>query len=157
MAHFQADIRSEVGKLEGVILHTPGSEVENMTPGNVERALYSDILNLTVAREEYTQLNSVLKKLSRVFQVKDLLTDTLEDLEARIFLLNGICGDAVDCNLKNELSALKSAELSKLLIEGVLLKKNNLSRYLSGERFELRPLHNFFFTRDASITIGMRS
>jgi arginine deiminase len=154
MTHFQADIRSEVGKLEGVILHTPGSEVENMTPENAERALYSDILNLTVARKEYTQLNSVLKKLSRVFQVRDLLTETLEIPEARVFLLNGICGVTADCSLTDELSVLKSAELAKLLIEGVLVNKNNLSRYLSEERFELRPLHNFFFTRDASITIG---
>jgi len=154
MTHFQADIRSEVDKLEGVILHTPGSEVENMTPENAERALYSDILNLTVARKEYTQLNSVLKKLTRVFQIRDLLTETLEIPEARIFLLNGICGVTADCNLTDELSILKSAELAKLLIEGVLVNRNNLSRYLSEERFELRPLHNFFFTRDASITIG---
>ena len=32
-------INSEFGKLEGVIIHTPGSEVENMTPENAERAL----------------------------------------------------------------------------------------------------------------------
>ena len=38
-------VESEIGEIEGVILHTPGSEVENMTPGNAERALYSDILN----------------------------------------------------------------------------------------------------------------
>ncbi len=154
MTHFQADIRSEIGKLEGVILHTPGSEVENMTPENAERALYSDILNLTVARKEYTQFHSVLKKLSRVFQVKDLLTETLEIQEARLFLLNGICGTTADCNLKDELGVLKSSQLARMLIEGVLLNKNNLSRYLSEERFELRPLHNFFFTRDASITLG---
>ncbi len=123
--HFQADIRSEVDKLEGVILHTPGSEVENMTPQNAERALYSDILNLTVARKEYTQLNDVLTKLTRVFQVSDLLAETLEIPEARVFLLKGICGDKADCNLTDELSVLESAQLAKLLIEGVLLKKNN--------------------------------
>lgn len=154
MTHFQADINSEIGKLEGVILHTPGSEVENMTPGNAERALYSDILNLTVAREEYAQLSDLLNKLTKVFQISDLLTETLEIPEARIFLLNHICAGKNDCTLKVELSRLKSAQLAKLLIEGVVLKKDNLSRYLSGERFELRPLHNFFFTRDASITIG---
>ena len=41
-------INSEIGKLEGVIIHTPGPEVENMTPENAERALYSDILNLSI-------------------------------------------------------------------------------------------------------------
>jgi arginine deiminase len=29
---FKVDIRSEIGELEGVIIHTPGPEVENMTP-----------------------------------------------------------------------------------------------------------------------------
>ena len=57
-------INSEFGKLEGVIVHTPGSEVENMTPGNAERALYSDILNLSIASNEYAQLTGVLKKVA---------------------------------------------------------------------------------------------
>jgi arginine deiminase len=42
-------LNSEIGELEGVILHTPGAEVENMTPENAQRALYCDILNLNVA------------------------------------------------------------------------------------------------------------
>ena len=71
-------IESEIGELEGVILHTPGSEVENMTPENAERALYSDILNLSVAQKEYSQLNGVLEKVTNVFQVKDLLSDIFE-------------------------------------------------------------------------------
>ena len=41
----EVNVQSEIGKLNGVILHTPGEEVENMTPENAERALYSDILN----------------------------------------------------------------------------------------------------------------
>ncbi|MDZ7764911.1 MAG: hypothetical protein U5K00_10840 [Melioribacteraceae bacterium] len=45
------NVTSEIGELEGVIIHTPGSEVENMTPQNAERALYSDILNLSVANK----------------------------------------------------------------------------------------------------------
>jgi len=46
---YPTQIYSEIGDLEAVIVHTPGNEVENMTPGNAERALYSDILNLSVA------------------------------------------------------------------------------------------------------------
>lgn len=152
--HFQADIKSETGKLEGVILHTPGSEVENMTPGNAERALYSDILNLLIAKKEYTQLDEVLKKLTRVFQVKDLLSESLDIPDARTFILKDICSGSIDCSLQEELNEQESGQLATLLIEGVPLKKDNLSRFLSGERFELHPLHNFFFTRDAAIIIG---
>jgi len=48
------------------------------------------------------------------------------------------------------------AQLSKLLIQGVPLIKNTLTNYLSNENYALRPLHNFFFTRDASIAIHDR-
>lgn len=37
------NVKSEIGKLDGVIIHLPGPEVENMTPENAQRALYSDI------------------------------------------------------------------------------------------------------------------
>ena len=48
------NVTSEIGKVKGVIIHTPGKEVENMTPRNAERALYSDILNLSVIDREYS-------------------------------------------------------------------------------------------------------
>ena len=50
------EVQSEIGKLNAVLLHRPGAEVENMTPNNVQRALYSDILNLSIAQTEYEQL-----------------------------------------------------------------------------------------------------
>ena len=73
------NVQSEVGKLEAVLLHYPGPEVENMTPRNAERALYSDILNLSIAQKEYDQLHGVLSKTSRVYEVSDLLTKVLEN------------------------------------------------------------------------------
>ena len=48
----EVNVQSEIGKLNGVIIHTPGEEVENMTPENADKALYSDIINLSIAREE---------------------------------------------------------------------------------------------------------
>jgi arginine deiminase len=68
----EIDVSSEVGQLEGVIIHTPGLEVEEMTPENAERALYSDILNLSVAGNEYTTFRAVLNKVTRTFEVTDL-------------------------------------------------------------------------------------
>ena len=76
-------INSEIGNLQGVILHPPGPEVENMTPKNAERALYSDILNLSVARREYNQLEGLLQNLVPCFRVSDLLKDILRSKEVR--------------------------------------------------------------------------
>ena len=76
----QIQYYSEIGDLEGVIIHPPGPEVENMTPKNAERALYSDILNLSVARREYNQLESALGKLTKSYRVADLLKHILKSV-----------------------------------------------------------------------------
>ena len=146
----KTSVHSEIGKLEGVIIHTPGSEVENMTPENAERALYSDILNLSIASVEYEQLRGVLQKVSKVFEVKNLLSDILKIDMVKEHLIKEICTiEKIDkCD---ELFALPAARLSNLLVEGVALQKNNLTNYLSNERFLLRPLHNLFFTRDSAM------
>lgn len=147
-------ISSEIGDLEAVILHTPGSEVENMTPQNAERALYSDILNLTIASKEYDELHQVLNKLTSTFQVKDLLFDILRN--------DKVCESMIHRIVRNEhleayepyLLEMDNTELARQLIEGGEMVKNNLTRFLDPDRFSLKPLHNFFFTRDASMTVN---
>jgi arginine deiminase len=147
------DVTSEIGELEGVIIHTPGNEVENMTPLNAERALYSDILNLSVALREYNQFKSVLKSLTTVFEMKDLMKDVLDNAEAKDFLISTICKNESEHEIKDYLYSLDKKDLVSQLIEGVPLRKDNLTKFLSEERYSLQPLHNFFFTRDASVTI----
>lgn len=147
------DVSSEIGELEAVITHTPGNEVENMTPQNAERALYSDILSLNVARREYEQFHSVLKKVAGVYEVGDLLSEILKNETVKEGLLKKICNDPVDPALFDELAGREPGELSKLLIEGVTMKRDSLTRFLNPQRYAIRPLHNFFFMRDAAIAI----
>lgn len=78
MEQMKIEVNSEVGTLEGVIIHTPGNEVENMTPTMVQKALYSDILNLKVARSEYTQFSDVLEKVSQTFRFGTCLSTPLK-------------------------------------------------------------------------------
>ena len=47
--------------------------------------------------------------------------------------------------------------LARLLIEGVPLRKDNLTRFLSPDRYALPPLHNAFFTRDPAVVVGERA
>lgn len=147
---------SEIGQLEGVILHPPGPEVENMTPLNVERALYSDILNLSVARKEYNQLECTLQRVAPTYRVSDLLGDILKSEEIREKIIKKTCYNEGQSELIDSLMDIKPDELSRLLIQGVPMNRNTLTSYLSGENFSLRPLHNFFFTRDASIALHDR-
>jgi arginine deiminase len=146
-------VYSEIGKLESVILHTPGPEVENLVPENVQRALYSDILNLQVALHEYQQLKGVLEKVSHVYQLRNLLQNILVDAKVKEKLINRICTLEKAMDLREYLSGLTAEELTACLIEGVLLEKNTLSRFLDRESYALQPLHNAFFTRDPAITL----
>lgn len=147
------NVNSEIGELEAVILHRPGSEVENMTPKNAERALYSDILNLSIAQEEYLELEKILNKFSTTFQVTDLLKDIVNDEKIKNKIIQKICTNENISNVCEYLMSLDNNEFVRQIIEGVPLKKDTLSGYLSNERYSLQPLHNFFFMRDASISI----
>ncbi|MDD2277963.1 MAG: arginine deiminase family protein [Bacteroidales bacterium] len=147
------DVSSEIGELQGVILHTPGAEVENMTPMDAHRALYSDILNLDVARKEYAQLCGVLSKVTKTYEIKDLLYEVLSKPNAKQELINKICLHEGAMHLKEELGDIPPKQLVNTLIEGLTLKRNSLTSFLSNERYALPPLYNFYFTRDASISV----
>ncbi len=146
-------IYSEIGELEGVIIHSPGKEVENMTPDNAERALYSDILNLSVASKEYNEFKGVLQKVTQTFEVRDLLTQILKNAKVREGLIQQVCRHEEAANICEELTQLGEEALADALIQGVRIQKNSLTNYLNKERFALKPLHNFFFTRDAAISV----
>ena len=156
----EVNVQSEIGKLNGVILHTPGDEVENMTPENAERALYSDILNLSIARKEYKQLSEVLGKITKTYQVKDLLTNILKDDAIKLEVLNRIekiepfiAEVTPKGSIKDQLLDEDAEDLARLLIEGVEMKRDTLTKFLNKDWYDLRPLHNFFFTRDASMSM----
>ena len=151
---FMVNVSSETGPLEGVILHTPGLEIENMTPGNAERALYSDILNLSVASMEYDQLKGVLEKVAQTFQVKTLLEQVLHNSKVKQSLIDRVCRNEDAMHIHEDLLAMNEKNLCRCLMEGVLMKKDNLSRFLDREKYSLRPLHNFFFTRDSAVAIN---
>ena len=111
------DVQSEIGSLNAVLLHTPGAEVENMTPRMAQRALYSDILNLSIARKEYEQIEGVLSKVAKVYQVRDLLARVLDQQEARRELISRICIAEQAGSCFDTLMAMPTPKLVTALIE----------------------------------------
>ncbi|MGM0608115.1 MAG: arginine deiminase family protein [Candidatus Muiribacteriota bacterium] len=153
MNKVKTEVFSEIGPLEAVLLHTPGKELENMTPENAERALYSDVLNLRVALKEYNQLKGVLSKICRTFEIKDLLIDILSNTILKENLVEKILKNEKNTEITSLLSSQPAEKLATQLIEGVVMEKNTLTKFLNNERFSLKPLHNYFFTRDSAITM----
>jgi arginine deiminase len=152
----EINVSSEIGLLKGVILHTPGMELENMTPETAQRALYSDILNLSVVLEEYTQFSGVLAALTSTFEVSTLLEDVLGNEKNKIELVNKVCTYESVFEIRDYLLGLSAKELGRQLLEGVIMKKDSLTTFLSKDKYALQPLHNFFFTRDSAIAINNR-
>ncbi len=152
MNRYNVNVNSEIGDLEGVILHSPGSEVENMTPENAERALYSDILNLSVASREYFELKEVLNKVTQTYEIKLLLAETLKNKISKEALVRNVCEHEAAFDELDLLLEMSPEILARQLIEGVVLKRDNLTKFLSNERYSMRPLHNFLFTRDSAIS-----
>lgn len=150
----KVNVTSEIGKLNAVIVHSPGQEVANMTPANAEKALYSDILNLPISQKEHSDFEAVLSKVSKVYQLKDLLCDVLRVETVKNKLVDSIYTGS---DLKEVLPILKNMDatlLSSKIIEGLEIGKETLTNFMKSKRYTIQPLHNFFFMRDASISIG---
>jgi len=156
MQNINININSEIGKLDGVVIHQPGPEIESMSPENASQALYSDILNRAIALPEYLGFSGVLRKYTNVFEVNDLLEETLANDEVKRNLIDTICVN--EKYLGNDICDLLNLDnnkaLAKQLIQGVELRKDNLTKFLGTDKYCLNPLPNFFFTRDASFSIG---
>ena len=52
---------SEIGKLNKVLLHRLGDEVEGLVPDNFERLLFDDIPYLKVAQQEHDRFAQLLR------------------------------------------------------------------------------------------------
>ena len=53
---------SEIGKLNKVLLHRIGDEIEGLVPDNFERLLFDDIPYLKVAQQEHDKFADVLRE-----------------------------------------------------------------------------------------------
>lgn len=147
------EVNSEIGQLEGVVLHTPGVEIERMTPENIHEALYSDLLNLNIAKKEYANFEGVLSKWTKTYQVVDLLTEVLENKTVKADLLDKILAKEERQFLFVELSEQPANVLAKFLIEGYPYIEGVHPKEFAKGRYMLNPLYNLFFTRDASSSV----
>ena len=158
MARYDVNVHSEFGELECVVVHTPGAEVENMSPDTVKEALYNDILSLEYTRAEHALFKGALSQVTHVIEVEDLLVEVLDNTEERKQLLAKLMPNDAPDLLREELLSQSSAKLAKSLLEGVMLPNMSRTGYAKvEERYVLPPLYNFYFMRDASISVYNRA
>ena len=149
-------ITSEIGRLRKVFVHTPGNEVELMTPKTASELLYNDIIHYKNVREAHAQLKGVLSIVSEVLEVQECLADVLELPDARLELLTRLTALQGCAELVPELIDLDSASLARSIVCGVPLARKSLEAFLSPKSFSLVPLPNMYFMRDSSMVVGNR-
>lgn len=144
------NVTSEVGRLNAVLLHKPGVEIERMTPLNAAHALYSDILNKNIVDWEYSNFCGVFEKFTKVYYVQDLLCEVLAEEKVKEYLVTESCRLDGCMFLAEELMSHDTKTLAAELIEGFAYRKGLDPERYAEERYILKPLYNLFFTRDAS-------
>jgi len=144
-------VTSEVGRLRAVVCHAPGLELATVTPANRADFLFDDILDLELARREHAVFMSVLSRFTEVFQVSDLLRETLAIPVALEGLLTA-AGDAI----RERANGATIDEVVSLFIRGEEYEGGSLARLVNESGYSLPPLPNLFFTRDSAAVVGER-
>lgn len=162
------NVTSEIGKLNKVMIHRPGKEIENLTPEYLGRLLFDDIPYLEVARKEHDRFSEILKQNDvEVFYLEELITESLEDTQIkRDFLQQFLKESSIDNDdayeaLYSYLASKPTREMVDTIMAGVTKKdiEINMTGSLSGliddqYLFYLDPMPNLYFTRDPGAAIG---
>lgn len=147
-------INSEIDRLETVVVHTPGAEVEAMSPEAAERLLYNEIVPLASVLAEHRMLKDVLERFSPVIEVTDLLADALDtDRVNAAALVRAMHHAGAHAE---RLFELGPTELARTLICGLPAEHRSLDDLLSGRPYDIPPLPNLYFMRDSSFVVGDR-
>ena len=159
---------SEIDKLNKVLLHRPGLELEALTPSTMERLLFDDIPYLKVAQEEHDRFAEILREngVEVVYYVdetaKALATPQLQQQLIEEFLdLSLITSEGMRNQLIEYLMGMDPKTMVTKLIAGI--KKNEVPSETVQSLMDLihddypyisDPMPNLYFTRDPGACVG---
>ncbi|HTR79415.1 MAG TPA: arginine deiminase family protein [Gemmatimonadaceae bacterium] len=147
-------VTSEIGRLRGVIVHSPGAELEAVTPGNRAEYLYDDLIEAETARREHRRFVAILERFAKVYHVRQLLAEILSNDDARQMLIRETMDIVPYEPLARDISELDADSLVRMLIEGREEPPGPLAKALNEYGYVLPPLPNLFFTRDSCMVSG---
>ncbi len=158
-------VHSEAGKLRRVMVSKPGAAMARLTPANCAELLFDDVIWVKQARIEHmTFVDAMRNRGVEVVFLRQLLMETLKDMDARRWLLEArISDNAVGVGLADDLLAHLmevDADLLSTILTGGMSRaelpipvKGVLAPMLEPADFILPPLPNHIFTRDTSCWI----
>ena len=159
---------SEIGKLNRVLLHRPGREIEALTPATMERLLFDDVPFLKAAQEEHDAFANVLR--NNGVEVLYYERETAKALRNRaireefineMMELSFIESEGMKHAIHNFLMKLTPEKMVEEIIAGIKreelgdVKTDSLSDLAQNEYpFIMDPMPNLYFTRDPGACIG---
>ena len=146
---------SEIGKLEQVLVHTPGQEIDHINPNQLDDLLFSAYLQPHQARIEHQNFCKLLSEQGvKVVHLKDLFLATwkqVNDDVKKATILEFIKQiPQLDQNLIEPLQvylqSLKPQQMVQKMMAGIF--SSDLVLNQPGDPFIAPPMPNLYFTRD---------
>ena len=149
-------VSSEIGRLQSVLVHSPGPELLAVTPSNRADYLYDDIIEAESAQREHRRFIAILERFTTVYQVRNLLADVLGTPDSRDLLIRETMDIVPFEPLARDIGELDASALVRMLIEGREEPPGPIAKALNEPGYVLPPLPNLFFTRDSCMVAGDR-
>jgi arginine deiminase len=151
------NVSSEVARLKGVLVHTPGPEMSLVRPGLKSELLFDDIIFEEDARAEHLDMLEVFRTImgsdSHVYEIRNLLLECFLKSDAREYfveeLIKAFSSGPLGL-LKSDLLQLSADELLSWAIEG----SAGISHHTSLAHIPVHPIPNLLFTRDLAAVVG---
>lgn len=162
------NVYSEIGKLNRVLLHRLGREIEGLVPDNFERLLFDEIPYLEVAQYEHDRFATVLRENDvEVLYFADEVVKALENMEVRKAFIHEFLRDSDIFSLhavaaiEEYLMDMPLPDMVETIIAGIkkdelhIRKSNSLADFINEDYpYYTDPLPNLYFTRDPGACIG---
>lgn len=159
---------SEIGRLNKVLLHRLGDEIEGLVPNNFERLLFDDIPYLKIAQEEHDKFADLLREngVEVVYYVDETAKALKSEAIRESFIKDVINDSDVHSQSVREaiyeyLFKMPTKEMVAKVVAGIKkeeigeIKTNSLADFITSDYpYYMDPMPNLYFTRDPGACVG---
>lgn len=154
-------VYSEIENLKEVIVHRPGNELLFVSPTNMQKFLFSAIIELSEAQKEHDNFVKKLKENGvKVVYVKDLFNQTIKNVNQKTLdsFFNEFIKESKISNQKyqkilfNFLKKTKKENIFEKIVTGISTKELKINK--ENDILLTDPMSNMYFTRDSFTCIG---
>ena len=161
-------LSSEIGRLNTVILHRPGLELEHLIPPYLEYMLSEDTPHVATAGKEHDAFAKLLRQNgTQVLYLSDLFLEVLQEETVRKTFIeeyaekSQIASNDLKKAVQEYLSSMTPQQLRDIVLRGIM-KRDLISRTTQALPLAIEeeypfitdPLCGIYFTRDIGVCIG---